>query len=416
MKGLTTAPYNDSPEKIKEINDETRQGAAAATDLIRESNAPVATANTVSWRDVLPIHRACQLFPEMSPDELKALGEDIKASGLTSPIAITASKGTETGWSYQLLDGRNRLDAMEAVGIPARLELLKGQCSVIMHADLEHDFSVANVIESDPYAYVISANIHRRHLTAKDKDRLIVELLKADPTKSNRQVAKLTDTSHPYVAKVREKAEKTGDVETVTTSIDTRGREQPSKRTRKTTTKPQPTRKPDADAQAIRDNAAKTIRTLMAGQKSEPPPACDDIGANSASEAERLQAQIEELQCEIRRRDFEILDLRSEIKELKEAASTTGSPTWNSWSSQQRKRFLGDVTLPGLLAHLPDGWRPMLEARLSGHLSGTQLVDLLENRLGRDGINATAPLQKLRKLIDRPKTIDLKALPAAGAA
>src|SRR5262249_4878269 len=34
-----------------------------------------------------------------------------------------------------------------------------------------------------------------------DKDRLIVQLLKADPTKSNRQVAKLTDTSHPHVAK-----------------------------------------------------------------------------------------------------------------------------------------------------------------------------------------------------------------------
>ena len=60
----------------------------------------------------------------------------------------------------------------------------------------------------DPLAYVVSANIHRRHLTIEDKDRLIVQLLKADPTKSNRRVAKLTDTSHPHVAKVREHAEK----------------------------------------------------------------------------------------------------------------------------------------------------------------------------------------------------------------
>jgi DNA-binding Lrp family transcriptional regulator len=106
------------------------------------------------------------------------------------------------------------------------------------------------VNEDDAYAYVISANIHRRHLSTKDKDKLIVQLLQADPAKSNRTVAKLTQTSHPHVAKVREQAEKTGDVETVTTSIDTKGRQQPAKR-----------KKPDAPkkrsmAQAMREQAA----------------------------------------------------------------------------------------------------------------------------------------------------------------
>src|SRR5262249_60198659 len=46
------------------------------------------------------------------------------------------------------------------------------------------------------------------------------------PTKPNRRVAKLAETSHPHVAKVREHAEKAGDVETVTTSVDTKGRKQ----------------------------------------------------------------------------------------------------------------------------------------------------------------------------------------------
>ena len=43
---------------------------------------------TPFWRDVLSIHPACELFPPMSPDELRALGEDIKTNGLTSPIAL----------------------------------------------------------------------------------------------------------------------------------------------------------------------------------------------------------------------------------------------------------------------------------------------------------------------------------------
>ena len=31
-----------------------------------------------SWRDHLPIHLAAEMFPLMAPDELRALGEDIR--------------------------------------------------------------------------------------------------------------------------------------------------------------------------------------------------------------------------------------------------------------------------------------------------------------------------------------------------
>jgi DNA-binding Lrp family transcriptional regulator len=178
-----------------------------------------------SWRDVLPIHPAAELFPLMSPDELRALGEDIKKNKLKQPVTVLLpdrSQSRDTVWQgAALLDGRNRLDAMEMVGIQ-----LVGENGEVLSDYVRFKFSD----DTDPYAYVISANIHRRHLTAEDKDRLIVQLLKANPTKSNRQVAKLTNTSHPHVAKVREQAEKNGDVETVTTSIDTKGRAQPAKR------------------------------------------------------------------------------------------------------------------------------------------------------------------------------------------
>src|SRR5215471_11876663 len=60
-----------------------------------------------SWRDIVQVHPACELFPSLSPEELKDLGEDIKKNGLTAQLY----KHNQT-----LLDGRNRLDAMELVG------------------------------------------------------------------------------------------------------------------------------------------------------------------------------------------------------------------------------------------------------------------------------------------------------------
>jgi hypothetical protein len=33
---------------------------------------------STSWRDILPVHPAADLFPMMTPDEITALGEDIK--------------------------------------------------------------------------------------------------------------------------------------------------------------------------------------------------------------------------------------------------------------------------------------------------------------------------------------------------
>jgi hypothetical protein len=57
-----------------------------------------------------------------------------------------------------------------------------------------------------------------------------VKLLKLHPEKSNRQIAKAVSVSHPHVGKVRAEAEQAGDVETVSTSVDTKGRNQPVKR------------------------------------------------------------------------------------------------------------------------------------------------------------------------------------------
>ncbi len=41
-----------------------------------------------SWRDVIKIYPAADLFPMMSPDELKTLGEDIRANGFAHQMRV----------------------------------------------------------------------------------------------------------------------------------------------------------------------------------------------------------------------------------------------------------------------------------------------------------------------------------------
>jgi hypothetical protein len=173
--------------------------------------------STQTWRGVLPVHPAAELLPAMTDVELRDLGEDIRKHGQRIPITtLTDQEGVE-----RLLDGRSRLDAMERLGMP-----------IVRDGHLNRDqLDIQSVSGNvDPYAYVLSANVHRRHLTTEQKRTIIVALLKAQPHKSNRQIANAVQTSHPYVAKVRRQSEKAGDVETVTTSVDTKGRKQPAKK------------------------------------------------------------------------------------------------------------------------------------------------------------------------------------------
>jgi hypothetical protein len=66
-----------------------------------------------SWRAVLPIHPIADLLPLLSPAERLALGRDIAAHGLRNPVSLLREAD-----QLQLIDGRNRLDAAEAAGVP----------------------------------------------------------------------------------------------------------------------------------------------------------------------------------------------------------------------------------------------------------------------------------------------------------
>jgi len=169
---------------------------------------PLTEISIPKWRDRLRVHPAAEIFPLMSADELKALADDIKINGLHEPVTLTEGKDGQP----VLLDGRNRLDALALLGEKFTLErpLMKMVPSSI-----------------DAVAHVVSANLHRRHLTTAERRELIATLLKATPTSSNLQIAKLTKTSDKTVAKERRKLEARSEIPNVVTRIDTKGRAQP---------------------------------------------------------------------------------------------------------------------------------------------------------------------------------------------
>jgi hypothetical protein len=198
--------------------------SSAKTDPAFKSNSHVKQA---SWRDAQPIHPAAELFPLMSPDELKVLGADIVKNGLTSSIVLWCGdpKAPE-----QLLDGRNRLDAIEMV---TGCQVIVGAPSLMAGEDfLACDKVIVLDKSVDPYAYVISANIHRRHLTGEQKRDLIGKLLKATPEKSNRQIAETVKADDKTVGAVRRELEATAEIPQLTKTVGKDRKARPSKRKR----------------------------------------------------------------------------------------------------------------------------------------------------------------------------------------
>ena len=182
-----------------------------------------------SWRDVLPIHPAADLFPLMSEPELRELGEDIKKNGLRVTLVLWRDDHKK----LSLLDGRNRLDAMELVGVPFGVKLKKGEFSLTGPAlNGVPLVDVSGNKNSDPYEFVLSANAHRRHLTAEQKRELIAKLLKAKPEASNNAVAKQVKADDKTVAKVRRELEATSEIPKLekTVGADGKARKQPAKR------------------------------------------------------------------------------------------------------------------------------------------------------------------------------------------
>lgn len=104
------------------------------------------------WRKHFKVHPSADAIPMMDDDGIAELGKDIKANGLRTSITVDKDG--------VLLDGRNRLEAMERVGIDL--------CDWQIRTYPGHAVS-----------YILSANIHRRHLTKQQKADSIVAVIRA---------------------------------------------------------------------------------------------------------------------------------------------------------------------------------------------------------------------------------------------
>jgi hypothetical protein len=169
-------------------------------------------------RSTLPAH-CSRNYPR------RELGEDIKKNGLIESITIT---GSAKAWGLarhaQLLDGRNRLDAMELVGMFPFTAA--GNPSVHLRQRRQSLWQATGWQTSRSLYVCHSANLRRRHLNREQKQQLIDQLLKADPQRSNRAIARVAQSSDVTVGSRRDKLEAAGEIPEVgaTTGLDGRTR------------------------------------------------------------------------------------------------------------------------------------------------------------------------------------------------
>jgi len=113
------------------------------------------------WQDFskLEQHPLCALIPAMSDEEYEALRDDIKDNGLRDQIVTYEGK---------VLDGWHRYRALQE---------LKGE----IKPEFFSAFSPGDADGPTPEAFVLSRNLHRRHLTKEQRAILAAKKVLAQP-------------------------------------------------------------------------------------------------------------------------------------------------------------------------------------------------------------------------------------------
>jgi hypothetical protein len=121
------------------------------------------TTTKVRWRDRLRVHPSAEVYPSPSPEERKELRASIKKQGLLNKVIILTDQDGE----HWVLDGRSRLDELEALG---QLDEAIWNSKGLSPANVSEWFALA-----DPASVIIAANNTRRHLTKSAKARCALQ-------------------------------------------------------------------------------------------------------------------------------------------------------------------------------------------------------------------------------------------------
>jgi len=116
------------------------------------------------------VHPVAALFPMMCDEELDELAADIAENGLLHPIVLDA-EGT-------LIDGRNRMEACQRAGVKPTFSRLNGENAT---------------------AYILSANVARRHLALGQRAMAIAKALGDSVT--TRQAASIAGVDHALIVR-----------------------------------------------------------------------------------------------------------------------------------------------------------------------------------------------------------------------
>jgi hypothetical protein len=129
------------------------------------------TETKKSWRDVIEIHPAANVFPLLAEEDLKALAKDIEQNGLRSRVACWRDDEAD---KVYLIDGRSRLDALELLGR-----------TVLDGTVIDRQYSTGVCATGEPSSLVIGYNIRRRHLSKEQQADLIVKVMNASTDFAN---------------------------------------------------------------------------------------------------------------------------------------------------------------------------------------------------------------------------------------
>lgn len=133
-----------------------------------------------------------QVMPDMAAEEFDALKADIAEHGVLIPIELD-----EDG---NVLDGHHRLKACEELGITDYPTITR-----------------AGMTEAEKVLHAYTLNTARRHLTREQKAEAVKDLLRRDPSISDRKIAAAVGVTHPTVGKYRRQLEGGGQVVKLTT-------------------------------------------------------------------------------------------------------------------------------------------------------------------------------------------------------
>lgn len=117
----------------------------------------------------IPVHPVASLFPMIDDESLRGLADDIRENGLREPIVL-AHMGD--GFDDEvLIDGRNRYRACLLAGVEPKFVDLHTLPNV--SADEGADF----ITEESVSRWIVSHNLHRRHLSPSQRTAVAVEFV-----------------------------------------------------------------------------------------------------------------------------------------------------------------------------------------------------------------------------------------------